>query len=385
MRIAIVATDNREEHRKYQLSDPYFHPAIEALLQGFAELPHVIIHVISCAQQPMTSPEKLADNIWFHSLLVPKIGWLRTFYQGCIRAVRQRAKEIQPDLVHGQGTERDCAISAVFSGFPNLVSIHGNVGRVAKSISAPVGSFWWCAAILERFILPRSDGVLCNSVYTESVVRSYARRTWGVANAVRCEFFENPPSLNPAGSKPILLNIGVISPYKRQLEVLELARKLHHDGHSFELHFIGAAGSKANYGATFLNQIAIAERDGFARYLGTKSLPELIDSLDTAAALIHAPSEEAFGLVVAEALARNLKFFGTTVGGIPDIARGVEGVELFSLDDQSSLRVAAENWLRKGCPRPLSAAREMRTRYHPKIIALRHLEIYREFLGMFHH
>jgi glycosyltransferase involved in cell wall biosynthesis len=97
--------------------------------------------------------------------------------------------------------------------------------------------------------------------------------------------------------------------------------------------------------------------------------------------LIHVPSEEAFGLVVAEALSRNLKFFGTMVGGVPDITQGVEGAELFPLNDEESLRLAIANWLRNGCPRPGTAAETTRRRYHPDVIAKQHLEIYREILG----
>jgi glycosyltransferase involved in cell wall biosynthesis len=174
------------------------------------------------------------------------------------------------------------------------------------------------------------------------------------------------------------LNIGAISPYKRQLELLGLARDLHRDGNIFEARFIGAADRKSKYGAAFLDQIAVAEREGFARYLGKKSLSELIALLDTASALIHVPSEEAFGLVVAEALSRNLKFLGTAVGGVPDIAQGVEGAELFPLNDEESLRLAIANWLRNGSPRPGTAAVATRRRYHPGVIAKRHVEIYRE-------
>ena len=36
--------------------------------------------------------------------------------------------------------------------------------------------------------------------------------------------------------------------------------------------------------------------------------------------LVHFPSEEAFGLVVGEVLARELKFFGARLGGIAEIA-----------------------------------------------------------------
>ena len=139
--------------------------------------------------------------------------------------------------------------------------------------------------------------------------------------------------------------------------------------------------SRTKYGAAFLDRIKAAQQDCFAQHLGTKSLPDLIASFDAASALIHAPSEEAFGLVVAEALSRNLKFFGTIVGGILDIAQGVDGAELFSLDDARSLRLAIANWLQKGCPQPETAAKAMRRRYYPDIIAKQHFEIYREILG----
>ena len=96
------------------------------------------------------SPPKLAPNIFFHSLHVPKIGWMRTGYQGCIRAVRKKLKAIQPEIVHGQGTETDCAINAVFSGFPNVLTIHGNMRLIAKVNRVRPFSFPWLAARLER-------------------------------------------------------------------------------------------------------------------------------------------------------------------------------------------------------------------------------------------
>src|SRR5208283_5757684 len=114
MRLALLTTDGRDLLRDYSAAKPSFGTAPEALLQGLAQSPDVEVHVVSVLQRPVRSPEKLADNIFFHTLLVPKIGWLRTFYQGCIRAVRKKLKEIRPDIVHGQGTECDCAISAVF-------------------------------------------------------------------------------------------------------------------------------------------------------------------------------------------------------------------------------------------------------------------------------
>ncbi|MGH8093190.1 MAG: glycosyltransferase family 4 protein [Chthoniobacterales bacterium] len=344
-------------------------------------MPDLEIHIVSCTQQAMESPTKLSDNTWFHLLHVPKIGWLRTGYQGCIRAARKKLREIRPDVVHGQGTERECGLTAAFSGFPNVITIHGNVTQVARAFHAPFGSFWWCTALLERLTLPRAGGVLCNSSYTESLVRPLARRTWRMPNAVRREFFETPLPIGSTARKPILLNIGSVIPFKRQLELLDLAADLHRAGHLFEFHFIGTANPKDAYARAFLDRMRALQDAGFARHIEMIKVSELIQAFDAASALVHLPSEEAFGLVVAEALSRNLKLFAGKVGGISDIADGVEGAELFQLDDPAALQRAIEEWLRADCPRPKSAALEMRSRYHPAIIAEKHREVYQEVIS----
>ena len=118
---------------------------------------------------------------------------------------------------------------------------------------------------------------------------------------------------------------------------------------------------------------------GYADFLGTLEIDRLIGALDEADACVHFPHEEAFGLVVAESLARNLRFFGATVGGIRDIADGVNGSELHG--DLESLENGIARWLEAGAPRADGAASIMARRYHPEIIGRKHIEIYREVLG----
>jgi glycosyltransferase involved in cell wall biosynthesis len=378
MKIAIITTDNREDRRDYAATVPYFGAAPEALLQGFAGMPELEVHIVSCAQRPMKSPEKLADNIWFHSLYVPKVGWLRTSYQGCIRAVRRKLKVIQPDLVHGQGTERECAVSAVFSRFPNVVTIHGNMTELARLFKTPMGTYGWLAAQLENITLKRTRGVFCNSEYTENLVKPRAQRTWRVPNAIRAPFFAVPKKEVPPG-KCVLMNVGVVSERKRQVELLDLARRLHEQGLNFELQFVGHADPKNSYAATFLERLK--EAQAYARYLGVKSTEELIGCFDAAHGLLHFPSEEAFGLVVAEGMTRDAKFFGARVGGIIDVCSDVPGAELFAADDWNGLTAGIAKWMRAGYPRPSGAASIMNARYHPVVVARRHLEIYREVLS----
>ena len=379
MRIALLTTDSREHFKEYGCPRPYFGAAPEALLQGFALQSDVEVHIVSCSQHPMCSPEKLADNIWFHSLHVPKMGWLRTGYQGCIRAVRKKLGEIKPDIVHGQGTERDCALSAIFSGYPNIVTIHGNMAELSRRFSSRIGSYGWLAGKLEDVTLPRTLGVFCNSAYTESLVNTRAKKSWRVANPIRSSFFEYLPILHK-NPRPIILNIGNISPRKRQIETLRMLQSLHKEGHDFEVRFIGACGDD-EYGRSFQRIMNESNSSGFVSYLGSMTTAEMISAMDAADALCHFPTEEAFGLVVAEALARNLKMFGSAAGGIVDIARGVEGAELFSPDDWSAMRAGILRWMKEGHPRSRATKQIMEQRYHPGIIAENHVEIYNQVLS----
>jgi len=380
MKIAFLCTDFREDRRDYAKTAPYFAPGSTSLFQGFASKPDVEMHVIACTQRPVAAPEKLAPNIWFHGLLVPKIGWLRTGYQGCIRAVRRKLRALQPDVAHGIGTERNCAISAVFSGFPNVVTMAGVMSEQARLFKPRLGSYLWLAVRLENFTLPRAGGVICNSRYTEERVRSRARKTWTVYPALRNAFLEPPPDTGPRPC--VLLNAGVISPRKRQLELLDVAEALHRRGLKFEFRFIGFLPANEPYAAAFLEKIKPLEAKGCARYLGTLPESELVPGFDSAAGLVHFPTEEAFGSSVCEALARNLKLFGTRTGGIVEIAEGAPGAELFEQDDWAGLTDAIARWIGEGHPRPAGAAALMRNRYHPEVFARQHLEIYREVLEL---
>lgn len=377
MRIAALVMDLRENYRWYSETTPRLPGGTAALMSGLAKLPGEEIHIISCVQQPMKSPEKLADNIWFHPLVVPKMGWLRTGYQGCIRAIRKKLKEIKPDVVHGTGTERECAISAIFSGFPNLVAIQGNMAELARMNHARIGSYGWLTGKLEDFILPRTSGVLCNSTYTEGLVKPRAKKTWLVPHALHLPFFDPPPVEGPAPC--VILNVGVISPRKRQVELLDVAETLHRRGLKFEFHFLGYLHPNATeYIEKFKARIKPMEAAGYARYLGSVTDEELRRAYDSSGAMVHFPTEEAFSMAVVEGLGRGLKFFGSRLGGTIDAAKDVPGTELIAENDWAGLADAIEKWIREGHARPAGQAAVIRERYHPEVIARRHVEIYRE-------
>lgn len=380
MKVAILTSDKRDHDRDYANPTISFGTAPEALLQGFAQIPEVEVHVISCTQKPMvSSPEKLADNIFFHSLHVPKIGWMRTLYQGCVRATKRKLREIRPDIVHGQGTERDCALSAIFSGFPNVITIHGNIRLVAKVNHARPFSFWWNAARLEAFTLPRSQGVVCITHYTRAAVVNLARKTWIVPNAVDARFFE-VHSQPPADVPPVILCVGQISLRKNQnafiraLDPIAATRK-------FRLVFLGGIAHNESYSQEFLE--LLRTRD-WCEHIGFVNREELKTRLRAASMLALPSLEDNCPMAVLEAAAAGVPVIAARVGGVPDLVEDEQTGLLCDPYNAESIGSVVEKILSQPkFSRALAAEanRRAKERFHPLVIARRHLEIYREVLN----
>jgi len=376
MKIAILTTDNREHFKDYDNPRPFFGTAPEALLQGFADRKDVQVHVISCVRRPMASPEKIADNIWYHGLVVPKYGWISTGYQGCIRTVRRKLKELKPDIVHGQGTERDCAITAVFSGFPNVLTLHGNMRLIAKVNEAMPFSYQWLNARLEAFTIPRSLGVICITRYTREAVSGLAKRTWLLPNAVDKRYFD---AARTPVTPPVILCVGLICRRKNQNNFIRAL-----DGlaarQKFTLVFLGGAPKSDPYAGEFLR---LVNARPWCRYIGMVSRDELKRYLSEAMLLALLSIEDNCPMTVLEAMAAGLPVVGASAGGIPELVQ--EGVTGLLCDPLSARSMAAAvETLILDPARALKMGRagreEAQKRFLPSAIAERHMDIYREVL-----
>jgi len=377
LKVVQLTTDNRQAYHQYENPEPWFGTAPEALLQGFAELPEVEVHIVTCTQQPMHAPEKLSENIWFHSLHVPKLGWMRTAYQGCIRATRRKIHEIAPDIVHGQGTERDCALGAVFSGYPNLLTIHGNMRLVARINRARPFSFDWLAARLEAFTVPRTNGVVCITKYTQEAVRRDGVRTWIVPNAVDQSFFPIEPE--PA-SPPVILCVGHVTVRKNQNAFIHALDRLV-EKMQFLLVCIGLADGKDPYAQEF-HKLAAARP--WIEHVNWADRAALRERFRTAALLVLPSLEDNCPMVVLEAMAAGVPVVAARVGGVPDLIEDGQNGLLCDPLDESSMVAAVSRLLSEptlGHKLAVEARRIALERYHPLRIARRHLEIYREVLS----
>ena len=193
---------------------------------------------------------------------------------------------MRPNIVHGQGSEYDGAISAVLSGFPNVVTLHGNLQLIAKLNRAKVFSFEWMAARLEKFAVPRSQGVVCITRYTQDAVAPLAKRTWVVPNAVDSRFFEVQPEPE---SPPIVLCVGNVCLRKNQNRFIQALDPLAQRA-KFKLIFLGNATKGRDFDDEFFRLLAprpwcsyegFADRTGLRTYLrraALLALPSLEDN-----------------------------------------------------------------------------------------------------------
>ncbi len=379
IKLALLTSDDRQHRRQYDHPKPFFGTAPEALMEGLAMLPdEVEVHVVSCLQKkPAQSPPKLADNIFYHGLHIPSWGWLKTGYMGCTQAVRRKLAEIGPDIVHGQGTERDCAISAVRSGYPNVLTIHGNMARVAEFLRARPLSFYWLAARLERHCLRRTAGVVCISDYTRRNVEPYTSKTWLLPNAVHPSYFQihNAPE-NP----PLVLCVANIGSRKNQICLLESLDALRRDL-DFRLCFAGAGSDVDPYFREFTQRV---QERSWCRYAGSLKREDLQKELRSASLAILPSLEDNCPMVILEAAAAGVPMAASAIGGIPDLVQHEVNGLLFDPADPLAMRESVRRLLtdRPWAERLARAARERALAvYAPEVVARRHLEIYREVLA----
>ena len=163
---------------------------------------------ISCIRQPVNLAGKNRAEHFFSQSRRAQNRLDAHAYQGCIRATRKKLREIQPDIVHGQGTELDCGLSAAFSGFPNVLTIHGNMKAIAKIYRARLCQLSLAGRAHGNPHLANWRRLLQLRLHRGTGGPARAKNL-GVPNALRPDFFA-PCRYRKTPASRMLLNIGVL-------------------------------------------------------------------------------------------------------------------------------------------------------------------------------
>jgi glycosyltransferase involved in cell wall biosynthesis len=206
-------------------------------------------------------------------------------------------------------------------------------------------------------------------------VAALARKTWVVPNAVDGAFFEVKRLPSPTVR---ILCIATIDPRKNQNALIRAMDTLRPRG-NFELMFLGGAIRDNPYAREFFE---LLETRPWCRYLGFADRNAIRQHLASASGLVLPSLEDNCPMAVLEAMAAGVPVAAARVGGVPDLVRHGETGLLFDPLSGEAMVAAMKQLLEDREPAMAARAQgEARRRFHPEIIAARHLEIYREVLS----
>jgi glycosyltransferase involved in cell wall biosynthesis len=383
IKVAMLVVDGNDVRGSSMKSDakasPNVHPAIEALLQGFEGLDGIEVHVLFGSLSPPTRIRPAQGAVHYHSIPYQRVcgglsggGFLGRFF-----SLRNYVRSHSFDLVHAQGSERESAWTAVFSGIPSVITLHGLMGEVVKMKGNRTLWHYWVAALLERLAIKRTDGVIAISPYALRVVLGITPRARFIPNAVRSEFYLESGAKK--GDVPTVLFVGNLTHVKRPDWFIRAADALWEEGLSFKARMLCMGNPKHPY---FIEMVAMAERLAASRKIELRyNVADVASELDQADILFAPSTWESMGIAVCEAMAKRLCVVGSRIeANIPLLGQGC-GV-MFSTDNfkeaVDSLRSVILDHEQR---RQISEKSQNRVKtYAPDVVAGETADFYREIL-----
>ncbi len=158
-------------------------------------------------------------NQKFIALPSHKKGRASSLYKEDRAAIAQTLRQINPDLVHGWGTEDVYALAAATSGFPFVISMQGILTHyILHARTDPRTMF---QALLEFFILRRTKELTCESHWAKSIMqrRAPGAEVTCIEYGVHPDFFN--ASWQPEPQRPAALFVGTLVARKGIHDVLQ--------------------------------------------------------------------------------------------------------------------------------------------------------------------
>ena len=360
---------------------PVLHPAIHNLLDGLKDRQDIELEVVYGRRSPVAGEDRWEESLHYvpvpyKPLPVPGMGGpylSRTF------ALLRHINATKPDIVHGQGTERESGLAAALCGRPSVLTLHGNFREIAKTIGARPLSYFGIAAKLERFCLLRVSGVHCLSTHTKTSVACLAKRTWIIPNAVNQRFFD---VVRTPAHDPYIICVAGINKWKNPLLLVQAGDALQQQFRKTEIQFIGDSDPNSPDGKAFFD--AFAQRE-WCHYHGQCPPEALMPHMEKATCAVLPSRQENFGLALAEALAAGIPALGSRVGGIPDVIQDGKTGFLFTSDSRADL---AEKLITIHSDPGLAARfsiegkADARSRFSSQAAAVAYVAMFRDALGL---
>lgn len=378
--VVVDGNDVSGEHRKKcAYPSPSLHPAIQFLLEGLGKHPEVEIGVFFGAATPPDELQQSTPNLRFFPIPykpapVPGMG---AALLGRFLALRKAVRAWKPDVVHGQGTEREAGLVAAFCGFQSVLTLHGNFREIEKIFQARPLNYYWVAARLETLVLRRVKHVVCISNYVKNLLDPFSCNKSVIPNPVGWKFLDatRPARANP----PRVVCMGTIDARKNTQFILRACEQLWNEGLDFTFHVYGNAGYGSDYSKSFFQMLAPHEAAGRAKFEGFVTKPaEVLSASDI---MVSASIEESFGMNLLEAMAVGTPCVAPNLGGMRDIIAHASTGFLYEPGNlDTCVAVLRQLLTNSDLWQTFSTNSRTRARTHftPQIVAEQTIEVYRK-------
>jgi len=259
-----------------------------------------------------TVTEQKKITFWNQTFIVlptHKKGRASTLFKKDRAAIQKTLQQIQPDIVHGWGTEDVYALAAVTSGYSSVISMQGILSHYIFQTRTDARTLF--QALLEFFILRKTKALTCESLWAKPILQRRAPR----AEITCIEYGVHPDFFNalwqPDPDRPVALFVGTLTSRKGIQDALKAFRSPRLQ--ESELWIVGSGPLEKTI-----------EKSPRIKLLGRLDRPHLIEAMSKAWCLVLPTRADTSPNVVKEARVMGLPVITTRHGGQSDYIREEE-------------------------------------------------------------
>jgi glycosyltransferase involved in cell wall biosynthesis len=386
MRVAWVAPYDLRlvAHHLEGLDGPFHNaPWIANGARALVETGEIDLHVVTYHKRLRRDQSFVENGVTFHVIRTPfpRVPRAAVLYQLDRRPLLRAVRAIQPDLVHGHGTENIFSYIAVTAGLPNVISMQAVMSELVRTYAS--FSRTWCehsiVGHVEAHTLRRARDVFIEAPFVEALIRQINPNlsVHLAGNIVSPPFFD----VGRAGGTPQqkIMFVGRLTRSKGVEEIVSAFHEVSRADPSLVLHLVGQGD--AAYVQSRLTPL-IESGPGARRITmrGHLTAPEIAAEYVDAAMVVLPTYYDTSPNVIAEAMVAGVPVIASAVGGLPYMLDEGESGQLVAARDAGAVAGAIRFNLDHPDAAVARAARARgvaRHRYGSALFVSRMLDCYR--------
>ena len=304
---------------------------ISKLAKCLSRLKDIELHIITIGDKNTQFKE---DDLAVH--VIKKSTYYPIYIPSAVMHLKRKIKEIDPDIVHAQGTFTPYSTTAalVSKEYPTILSVRGIYIKELKYWSGL--QFIFSATIEttnEKYVLYKIPNIIVTSPHSKDVIRSMTNSNiYVVPNGIDFDEIQNIRAEERL-KHPAVLFMGTLTKVKGidvLLKAIPIIRKRIQNLHVY----IAGSGSEEGNLKKLVKELNIEENVSF---LGFVSGEEKYAYYKSADIYVQPSRYETFGVVLLEAMACGKPVVASNVGGIPFVVEDGKTGLLFESENVEEL------------------------------------------------